>query len=90
MTPLTMQGASGGGGETHTGVTSVSYGSTGSATPAPGVDGWVQTLYMWGYYTGNLDHTYATRQLMRVNGSVLEVVQQISYDDGNSWTESSA
>ena len=72
------------------GVSSVRYGYTGASTPAPGVDGWVQTLYLWGLYSGNLDHTYATRQLMRVNGSVLEVVQQITYDDGNTWTESSA
>ena len=72
------------------GVSSVIYGYTGASFPAPGVDGWVQTLYLWGLYTGNLDHTYATRQLMRVNGSVLEVVQQITYDDGNTWTESSA
>lgn len=81
--------SSGGGGETSAGVTSVSYGSGGS-TPEPGVDGWVQTLYLWGLYTGDLDHMYATRQLMRVNGSVLEVVQQINYNDGNSWVESSA
>lgn len=72
------------------GVSSVSYGYTGASTPTPGVDGWVQTLYLWGLYTGNLDHLYATRLLMRVNGSVLEVVQQITYDDGNSWVESSA
>lgn len=58
------------------------------AGATPGSDGWVQTLYIWGLYTGDIDHMYATRQLMRVSGSTLQVVQQISYD-GNTWSESS-
>lgn len=60
-----------------------------ATSASPGVDGWVQTLYIWGLYTGNLDHMYATRQLMRFAGNTLQVVQQISYD-GNTWSDSSA
>lgn len=85
-----VDASGGGGGETPSGVTSVSYGSTGGTTPAPGVDGWVQTLYFWALNQGSATlHSYGVRQLMRVNGSVLEVVQQIT-NDGVSWTESSA
>lgn len=82
--------ASGGGDPTPAGVTSIRYGTTGSTTPAPGVDGWVQTLYFWALNEGSATiHQFGLRQLMRVNGSVLEVVQQIT-NDGVTWTEGSA
>ena len=60
-----------------------------ATSASPGSDGWVETLYIWGLYTGDLDHMYATRQLMRVSGSTLQIVQQISYD-GSTWLDFSA
>lgn len=55
----------------------------------PGSDGWVQTLYLYGLWSGQKNLEYFSRQLMRFSGRTLQVVQQISYD-GNTWSDSSA
>ena len=59
--------------------------------PAPGADGWVQTLLIKGsYQNGSLQFERWDRQLMRLHGTALQVVQQESFDEGNSWSDSSA
>lgn len=65
---------------------------SGSITPqpAPGADGWEQTLLILGtYQNGSLQFSRWDRQLMRLHGSTLQVVQQESYD-GSTWSDSSA
>lgn len=59
------------------------------AGATPGFDGWVQTLYLYGLWTGQTNTEYFSRQLMRFSGNTLQVVQQISYD-GNTWSDASA
>jgi hypothetical protein len=59
--------------------------------PSPGADGWVQTLLIKGsYQNGSLQFERWDRQLMRLHGTTLQVAQQESFDDGNSWSDSSA
>lgn len=57
-------------------------------TASPETDGWVQTLYLYGLWTGQLDHEYFCRQLMRIQDNKLQVIQQISYD-GYTWSDAS-
>lgn len=58
--------------------------------PTPGLDEWVQTLYLPFVYTGSTTQFYALRQLMRLHGTTLQVVMQESFDGGSSWSDSSA
>lgn len=58
------------------------------ATAAPGVDGWIQTLYLEGsYQNGSLQFQRYDRQLMRFSGTTLQIVTQKRYPDepGSGW-----
>lgn len=60
-----------------------------SPLPTPGLAGWVQTMYLPFVYNGSTTQLYSVRQLMRMQGSTLQVVQQDCYD-GSTWSDSSA
>ena len=59
------------------------------ATAAPGADGWVQSMYVYGVYSGQTDLEETFRQLMRFREEgekvYLQVVVQKSGDNGSTW-----
>ncbi len=64
----------------------IEYVSAADNSAAPGKDDWVQTLYLYGLKTGQMDYEYLTRQLMRIKDNKLQITQQISHD-GNTWLD---
>ncbi len=59
------------------------------ATAAPGTDGWAQTMYVYGVWSGQMNYYDCLRQLMRFREEgekvYLELVTQRSGDNGSTW-----
>jgi len=59
------------------------------ATAAPGADGWVQSLYVYGVWSGQMYYDESIRQLMRFKEDgdkvYLQLVTQKSGDNGSTW-----
>lgn len=59
------------------------------ATAEPGADGWVQSLYVYGVWSGQMNYDESIRQLMRFKEDgdkvYLQLVTQKSGDNGSTW-----